>query len=482
MQIGTYFLEQGRITEEQFALAQNIQKTIPNKRLGKIFIDLGLITQTELVNYLSQYNPEALVEEKTLHSTPPVNLLKKYKAAILSESADYIFAAGFNDKIETVLSEHIGKKVKLEPVELTFLYEQINKSSTHKINLHNPNELIDFIIKEAVDSNVSDIHIELIKEYTAVRYRWDGVLHVKYIFPKNTGEMLIARLKGMGNMDIAEKRYPQDGSFSYAVSASKDIYIRLSSLPAYSGEVLVLRVLDKEKVLISLDRLGIEKLEDWKRAIRERNGLILVTGATGSGKSTTLYTTLLHLDRIGRNILTIEDPVEYQFPFIRQVQVNSVLKLDFKVFLKHAMRQDPDVILVGEVRDEETARTMVQAAETGHLVFATLHSNDIPSTFNRLVDLGINPSDLKYLLRAVLSQTLLRKVCHSCKGKKCMICNYTGYRNRALASELMVFTPETTELLRQDKPIKYRTIKDNACRLMEEGIIDRFEFERVFGG
>ena len=480
MKTGEYFVRKGKLTSEILNTALKIQK-ITKERIGKIFIELGRITRDELAEYLSKHNPEALVEEKTVISTIPQELLKKHVCTVLSETKDILYIAGIDPiPLKQKLEKMIGKKVEVLPVSLEFLLSNIQAQSQEALNTTNPNVLLNRLMKEAVNRNCSDIHIEVMKSYTVVRFRIDGVLHIRYIFDQQSGESLIARIKGIADMDIAERRFPQDGAFSYDISASKAVNVRVSTMPAVGGEVCVLRILDKDKVVIGLDQIGIRKLDQWKQAIANKDGVILVTGATGSGKSTTLYSTMLYLDRFQKSIITVEDPVEYQFPFIRQVQVNEILNLDFATFLKHTLRQDPDVIIVGEVRDEETARTMMRAAETGHLVFATLHSNDIPTTFSRLMDLGVRVGDLKYLLRCILSQTLLRRVCTACKGKGCENCDHVGYRGRVLASELELFDPDRVELFLKEKP-SYQTILDDALLLMKEGVIDAREIERVFG-
>ena len=487
MRIGEYFQQKKKLKPSIIQTALKIQE-LTKQKLGSILIDLGAITHEDLQEYLSIYAPDTLAEEKTVYTTIPHELLKKYGAVILSESRDTFFVASVNPEIKKVLEEKFGKKVKLQKVDLnTFLKEFYELRKKEKdINTEDPNALLHTLLTEAVKENASDIHVELVREITAIRFRINGVLQIRYIFPRPVGEALIARIKGLSNMDIAEKRYPQDGAFRYEIFA-RMIDIRVSTMPGVLGEAAVLRILDKAKVIKTLESLGMFGLDIWKKAISSRDGVILVTGPTGSGKSTTLYTTLLHLDRIGRNIVTIEDPVEYQFPFIRQVQVNRVLGLDFATFLKHTLRQDPDVILVGEVRDEETARIMIQAAETGHLVFATLHAGNIPTAFSRLIDLGISGHDLKYTLRCISSQALIRTICPNCKGtgkyegEICSFCFGEGYTDRTLVNEILAFTPELVDRFLQHDIPPYPTIIDNAIKIYQKGLTDLKELERVFG-
>ncbi len=489
-QIGQYFLDKGIISQSELETALMIQKT-SKKRLGRILIELGAITYNQLIEFLSAYNPDALVEERAVLTSIETNILNKYKTVVLSETPDTLFIATVDPDVVPILEKALKKKVILKPVDLSNFLDQLKQIKTRvsQANITNPNVLLDTLIRLTMNKQGSDIHIETIGNICVIRIRVDGVLHILDVLRREIGDMLIARVKGLSGMDIAEKKYPQDGGFKYTVSESKTIDIRSSNMPTVTGEAIVLRVLDKDRVMANLDEVGIRRIEKWKEAIKNHDGIILVTGPTGAGKTTTLYATLLELDRLGRNIITIEDPVEYQFPFIRQVQVNRVLNLDFATFLKHALRQDPDVILVGEIRDPETARTAIRAAETGHLVFATLHSNDIQSTFVRLADLGVPLTDLKYTLRAVMSQILVRRVCKSCNGKgtlpsgrKCIACDGTGYRGRKPVSEILVVTPDIVDRVIKGKPLPaYETMYEDAMLLIREGITTCEEVERAFG-
>lgn len=276
-------------------------------------------------------------------------------------------------------------------------------------------QLVNLILLEAVKARASDIHFEPFESRLKIRYRIDGVLYEQSSPPKQMEKALVSRLKVMARMDIAEKRLPQDGMTRVRIG-EREIDIRVSTVPVAEGERVVLRLLNRENSLLPLEVLGIpERIEStWRRLLQCANGLVIVCGPTGSGKTTTLYAALAGLDTLRRNILTIEDPIEYQLPHIGQIQVHPKIGLTFAVGLRHLLRQDPDVILVGETRDRETADIALRAALTGHLVFTTLHTNDAASAVLRLTDMGIEPFLLAAALRGVLAQRLVRRLCPEC--------------------------------------------------------------------
>ena len=494
--LGEWLLARGEINEEVLRFALNYQQRRPEVKLGTILREFGFVSSDVIVEYLSKYAPDNLAEEKLFKTTLPVDQLKQEGILVLAETDEYIVAGGLDYNKVRKLAQTIGKKIRPRPVDINILVESLSQSSDLQTEGQNqkagsfeaietqikndPNDAIKFLLRRALELNASDIHVDPTHETYVLRLRVDGILHPMAAISPEAAAILIARIKGLAGMDIAEKLLPQDGSF-LQMFGSKMVNIRVATSPTVNGEACILRILDRDKVIVPLESLGLHRLDLWKQVIRSKDGLILVTGATGSGKSTTLYATLQRLNRIGQTIITIEDPVEYQFPFIRQVQVNRNVGLDFAVFLRSALRQDPDIILVGEVRDPETARIMLQAAETGHLVFATLHANNIVAAFSRLRDLGVPPGDLKYLLRAILSQTLLRKLCDGCNGKGCRYCFNTGYRGRVLASELEAFSPENVQPWIEGNSPQYYTLFDDAMRLVREGKTDLREVERVFG-
>ncbi|TAN62287.1 type II secretion system protein GspE [bacterium] len=335
-------------------------------------------------------------------------------------------------------------------------------------------KLVDLIIAQAVRDHASDIHIEPEQEVTRVRFRIDGILHEIPSPPKSWEAAIISRVKVLCGMDIAENRVPQDGHFQAKVD-DKIIDFRVSTIPTIYGENLVMRILDTASVMIGLEKLGFATYEEMKKyesLLSKPYGIILSTGPTGSGKTTTLYSALMRINTIDRNIITIEDPVEYRLGLIRQIQVNPKAGITFASGLRAILRQDPDVIMVGEIRDLETATIAIQAALTGHLVFSTLHTNDAPSAITRLVNMGIEPFLIAASLIGVMAQRLVRIICPACKesytpsrallerwglkdrgdillyrGKGCEQCKGTGYWGRMGAFELMAIDDELREMI-----------------------------------
>ena len=325
--------------------------------------------------------------------------------------------------------------------------------------------LVNLILADAIAKHASDIHLEPGEDTFNVRYRIDGVLHDAIQPPKQMEPAILSRVKVMSRMDIAERRLPQDGRIT-ARLAHGDIDLRVSSLPTIFGESIVLRILDKSRVVLDLVQLGFEDddLDRLRRVIRAPHGMILVTGPTGSGKSTTLYAAVSTINSPEINILTAEDPVEYKLPRIKQVHVREDIGLTFTTALRSFLRQDPDVILVGEMRDTETAQIAIRAALTGHLVFSTLHTNDAPSTVTRLLDMDVAPFLVSSCLLLVVAQRLCRKICPECRdtttvsmgalldigfkpeeaaklklqaGRGCTNCAGTGYRGRTVVAEFL---------------------------------------------
>jgi len=342
--------------------------------------------------------------------------------------------------------------------------------------------LVNSVMAQAIKERASDIHIEPYERDILVRFRKDGVLKEIVRAPKRFQASIASRIKIMGNLNIAEKRLPQDGRVRVKI-AGRDVDLRLSTVPTGFGERIVLRILDKQSVILDLEALGFRKenLDVIHELIERPHGIILVTGPTGSGKTTTLYAALTRINTPDRNILTVEDPVEYQLPGIGQMQVNRKIDFTFARGLRAILRQDPDVVLIGEIRDLETAENAIQASLTGHLVFATLHTNDAPGAFTRLTDMGVEPFLSASSVNAVLAQRLVRKLCNSCKvpyvplleelsrigfhdpeaaradgtwfkSKGCSECSNTGYKSRMGIHELMIVTDAVRSLVMQSAP------------------------------
>lgn len=309
-------------------------------------------------------------------------------------------------------------------------------------------DFVDDLLKMAVSRRASDIHIEPMQDKTRIRLRVDGMLQVLCDLPKSHQDGVVSRIKVLGEMDITEKRLPQDGHLEKAIE-NRLIDLRISTMPTVHGEKVVVRILDKTTTFSSLDKLTFtdENLTAYRNLFRSPHGIVLVTGPTGSGKSTTLYATLNELNKPETNIITIEDPVEYQLEGVNQIALNTKAGLTFANGLRAIVRQDPDIIMVGEIRDEETARIAVQAALTGHLVLSTLHTNSAVGAITRLLDMGIEPYLLASCLRGVVAQRLVRRVCPKCGACGCEDCFGTGYNGRLAVQEVMTVNEEIRHLI-----------------------------------
>lgn len=377
--------------------------------------------------------------------------------------------------------------------------------------------LVSLIISEAHKMRASDIHLEPMEKDYRVRYRIDGVLHKMESPPKFLQASLTSRLKIMARMDITEKRIPQDGRIQITVG-DKDLDLRVSDIPTTHGESIVMRILDKASIQLDIPKLGFfaDDLELVQRIINYPDGIFLVTGPTGSGKTTSLYAFLNSINTVARKIITVEDPVEYLLPGINQVQVDRSVDMTFAAALRAMLRQAPNIIMVGEIRDVETAEIAINAALTGHLVFSTLHTNDAPGAVTRLIDMGVQPFLVASSLRAVMAQRLLRRVCKYCmeehvptpmearllglpddyvkshkfyKGRGCERCGRTGYKGRIGIYEIFTITPDIASLIFSNKPTStireaarrngMRSLRDDAIRKAESGISTLEEVIRV---
>jgi type IV pilus assembly protein PilB len=363
-------------------------------------------------------------------------------------------------------------------------------------------KLCNAILLSAIKKHASDIHVEPYEKFFRVRFRVDGILHEEMRPPIKMRNAITSRLKIMASMDIAERRLPQYGRIKLKIGKDKEMDFRVSCLPTLYGEKIVLRLLDKSQLQLDMTKLGFEHkpLDDFKEAIRKPYGMVLVTGPTGSGKTTTLYSALSELNKIESNISTAEDPVEFNLPGINQVQMHEEIGLNFATSLRSFLRQDPNIIMVGEIRDFETAEIAVKAALTGHLVLSTLHTNDAPSTVSRLLNMGVEPFLVTASVNLVLAQRLARKICNDCKeptekhaeallkmgmtepqvhmatiyrGRGCKNCGDTGYRGRIALYEVMPFVDELKELVLQGASateIKHEMIRRGVASLRIAGI------------
>ncbi|KAA3618219.1 MAG: type II secretion system protein GspE [Calditrichaeota bacterium] len=362
-------------------------------------------------------------------------------------------------------------------------------------------KLVNLIIGQAISNGASDIHISPEEDKLMVRYRIDGILREAFTPPKNLQAAIISRLKILSEMDIAETRVPQDGRCQASFNGNV-VDLRVSTLPTVYGENIVCRILDKSSLMINLEELGFgeENLANLKNALSSSYGILLVTGPTGSGKTTTLYSCLNKINTPDKNIITIEDPVEYRLPLIRQAQVNTKAKMTFAAGLRSILRQDPDIVMVGEIRDSETAKIAVEAALTGHLVLSTLHTNDAPGAVTRLIEMGVEPFLVASATIGVLAQRLVRKICPKCKyaytpttdllnelgfnpakrnwvfykGKGCKQCNNMGYKGRMGIYEILLFNEEVRTLCLQSATsdeIKKASIRNGMRTLRQDGFV-----------
>ena len=501
--LGQILVEQGYILPEQLEMALK-EQTATNLRIGEILVKNGWVTEKDLAEAISKQTkypfvslsmfrpmqeaidviPESMarrlevvplsIDENanklTIAVSDPFNILALDEIRMITGMDLDIMIATLSDIKRAIESFYSVKssidRALIEVVEEESAEFDLSREEAVSIDDAPVVKLVNTILGQAVDNGASDVHVEPFETETRVRYRIDGVLFDMLTFPKHLHPPVSSRIKIMSGMDIAEKRHPQDGRILLR-AAGRRIDIRVSSLPAIYGEKLVMRLLDQATAMVGLEKLGLDPEERvvLDKIIGVPYGIILVTGPTGSGKSTTLYSILQTLNSYDVNITTVEDPVEYTIMGVNQVQINEKAGLTFDTVLRSILRQDPDIILVGEMRDTETAQLAVRAALTGHLVLSTLHTNDAPSSIIRMVDMGIPPFLVSSSVVAVMAQRLVRKLCPRCKapyelpqdvaeslgldGFKtvykpvgCDECRGTGYRGRTAIFEIMSMTEE----------------------------------------
>ena len=435
--------------------------------------------------------PSALGEVLRLHA---VNRVEREDPAVLTERIARVYASG-ESSAATVVGE-VESEVDLSRLlqDLPAVEDLLEAANDAPII-----RMLNALLTQAAKDGASDIHIEPYERSSAVRFRVDGTLREVVQPNRALHAALISRLKIMAELDIAEKRLPQDGRISLRIGG-RAIDVRVSTLPSAHGERAVLRLLDKSESKFTLEALGMsgEVLSSFNRLVHQPHGIVLVTGPTGSGKTTTLYASLGRIDTTSTNVLTVEDPIEYELAGIGQTQVNARIDLTFGKALRAILRQDPDVIMIGEIRDFETAQIAIQASLTGHLVLATLHTNDAPSAITRLIDMGVEPYLLSSSLLGAQAQRLVRKLCPACKRVDgegrwhpvgCAACGQTGYKGRTGVYELMVVDDALralihgraaeSELLAAAKTGGFVPMRDDGARLVAEGVTSFEEVLRV---
>ncbi len=551
LKLGDVLVNAGTITEEQLqqALAEQKQNNTP---LGEALVQLGFLAEEKFLNSLAdqlkipyldmqgvKISQEAIrkvpetvarkhriipidIENGSLKlaMTDPLNIFAVDEVTIQS-GLDVITVLAAESDIERAIQEEYGVAASIKAAVKSLGVQEQKKEEAQQIASGGGTttakldateapvaKLVEMILKQALDDGASDVHIEPTEKVLNIRYRIDGVLFEASQLPKSVESALISRIKVLSNMDIAETRAPQDGGFSVQLGP-KEIELRVSTCPTVYGENMVLRILDKSKLMVDLEASGLmgASLNKYNDLLENPYGVILVTGPTGSGKTTTLYGSLAKINSPEKNIKTIEDPVEYRLEGIRQTQVNPKANLTFATGLRSLMRQDPDIIMVGEIRDTETAEIAIQAALTGHLVLSTLHTNDTPGALSRLSDLKIEPFLLASSIVGVLAQRLVRKICKHCKvqheatekelsvlfpngnpppsvtlyhGEGCKACKKSGYSGRMGIFEVLVITDELRELiLQQAAPM---SLRDRARETQDMKSLQEDGISKVLGG
>jgi len=474
----SYLLEHDLVTEAAIEAAQREQE-VTERKLSVILVRNGFVRQPEMIEAILAVAPADVDGETTYVDALPADLLEKTQTMALAETPDRLVLATLGDEATVAFEAS-----KYDPREIVFRPASIERVDAYlaelaRIARSDEDSLLDRLVRDGLRRRFSDIHILPRAESYTVSGRFNGEMQIVHEGELTEYNVLAARIKDRSGMDLSERRVPQSGGFSVEYN-QRLVDMRVEATPALNGEKIVIRLLDGAAVNPKLESLGITRLAEWRKGFTRRNGLCLICGPTGSGKTTTLNSTIREMDRFGRHICTIEDPVEYAIPFVTQVNVNYSVGLDFSKALRSFLRLDPDVIIQGEVRDEETAALAIKAAETGHLVIATLHTNSIPSSIERLQYLGVEPHTLKYLLRSVLVQNLVRVLCVRCHGAGCNACQHTGFSTRTIVSECAYFPDETAvEALlagKRDWPL----LIEDAIDKYRAGETTRAEIERVF--
>lgn len=477
---GEILLSRGLITREKLQAAQQ-EQLVTKERIGKILVRNGFLRQADLFRILREVNPSALHDETIYQDIVPFRLLLETQSMLtaLVDGTLYVSTLSSHDKVRRLFKPYLGELrlvfTAANPVRLNDYLSQL-LTSTAEENTFSWEKLF----YDAMRTKASDIHIiPRYRSYT-VKFRRDGLLHLRHEGDLEEYIAMISRIKDLSKMDMAERRRPQDGGFSMEFSG-RIVAFRVTTVPTADGERMVIRLLDPDNGNRSLDQLGITRLAPWRKAVSKSSGLCLICGPTGSGKTTTLAATVREMNFLERAVYSAEDPVENRIPYAGQVNVNPTLDLTFSSAVRNFMRADPDVIILGEVRDIDTARNALKASETGHLVLATLHTDSILNAIGRLRDIGVAPYELRHLLRGVLVQRLMRVYCKDCHGAGCKTCGGSGYLGREVVSEVGNFETEDEVQGVIDGHVNWPTMLEDARGKVMQGKTSVRELERVFG-
>ena len=561
LRLGDLLISAGLITEEQLQEGLRLQKGT-GKRLGTVLLENGFITESELIEALQmQLGIEFIDLSKVnipteLVQMVPKNIAKQYQVVPVRAARDELYIA-MSDPLNFYAIEEVRKAARRKVVPMVAMSSAVeraiqvlygnegaakaieemkreaaisgestaavdtafagNQVSEDSVSQAPAIRLVNAIIERAITERASDIHMEPREGEFSVRMRIDGLLRDILTVPRELQAAVTSRVKVMSGLDITERRVPQDGRFNVKMR-DKDIDLRISTLPTVYGEKIVARLLDKSGMRLSRENIGLspEDMAKYERLIKIKNGVILVVGPTGSGKSTTMYTMIGDMNRREVNLVTLEDPVEYNIDGVNQVQINEKVGMTFASGLRSILRQDPDIIAVGEIRDGETAEIAMRSAITGHVVLSTIHTSDALGTVERLIDMGVEPYLVASALKGVFSQRLVRRICPNCRqpynpteeqqselglpydpervfyrGKGCPECFDTGYRGRTAVFEIFPLTiqvrrliakgagREALESMLSDPAIGFVSLRDNAIRLVEEGKTTGEEVLRV---
>lgn len=556
IRLGEILVQQKLLSEDQLKAALEEQKRT-GRRLGHVFIEKGFISEEQISKALARQLGAAYIDLKHYNikrdviTRLPETQARRFRAIVLEDKGD-TYMVGMADPTDLTAYDEIARVLKrdidLAVVTETELLRAIDRSyrrteqivglaqelgadlgdsgavdfaalaTTPGLEEAPVVKLLQTVFEDATQARASDIHIEPQEKRLQIRFRIDGVLHLQTETDAKIASAVVLRLKLMSGLDISEKRLPQDGRFAIKVRNTA-IDVRISTMPTQYGESVVMRLLNQGSGILGLDNIGIpaDMLTKVREVIHRHSGMVLVTGPTGSGKTTTLYAALNELNTTERKIITVEDPVEYRLPGINQVQVNDKIELTFDRVLRSALRQDPDVVLVGEMRDEQTVETGLRAAMTGHMVFSTLHTNDATSTPIRLLDMGAPRYMVALSLQLVIAQRLLRVICESCvedyqllpneheflrselgdavdghvykRGRGCSHCNGTGFNGRTGVYEMLEMTKPVVEAANREdvhqfieiarKQLAGRTLRHHAAQLVAAGRTTAEEAMRV---